>query len=41
MTEAILELELMASLIKKNNERKYLHICENFYSQEDEEWQGK
>jgi hypothetical protein len=41
MTEVILEIEQIVSLFKPNEGKKYLHICENYYQEEEKIWEGK
>ena len=41
MTEIILEIEQIASLYSPIEMWRYLHICENYYLEEDQNWKGK
>lgn len=41
MIKVILEVEQIFSLFYMRKEKKFLHICENFYSEEEDMWQGK
>ena len=37
----ILEIEQIFSIVVKQDLRKYLHICVNYYESNEEYWQGK
>ena len=41
MTQVILEIEQIFSIFVKEDTRKYLHICDNYYESNEELWQGK
>lgn len=41
MAELILENEQIRSLFSQDDKRKYMHICENFYMNQDNIWMGK
>ena len=40
MNQVILEIEQIFSIFVKDNLRKYLHICGNYYESNEESWQG-
>ena len=41
MAKVILEIEQIYSLFLQNKQKKFMHICENFYAEEQDLWQGK
>ena len=41
MTQVILEIEQIFSIVVNKDLRKYLHICVNYYESNEESWQGK
>ena len=41
MNQVILEIEQIFSIFAKQDLRKYLHICGNYYESNEESWQGK
>ena len=41
MTQVVLEIEHIYSLIKPADVRMYMHICENYYKTGEDVWEGK
>lgn len=41
MTQVVLEIEQIYSLIRPNDDRKHMHICENYYKTDEDVWEGK